>query len=259
MQCFPTPRTNLNEVLDLYFQLCSVEVNCESAAVMAATLANGGICPITGDRVLDNESCRHTLSLMYSCGMYDYSGMFAFRVGLPAKSGVSGVMLVVVPNVCGFCVFAPPLDKLGNTVKGVRFAEQLIKVFTLHNFDSLVHGDSVRMDPRRPTADRLVKMLAAARIGDLTAVKAFFVQGVDLTLTDYDGCCVLHIAAAEGYEHMARFVLRNARATINIVDRWGRKPIDVAQLYKHENVVRLLTNATMAESSTSAESDTGDD
>ena len=74
-----------------------MEITCESLAVMGASLANGGICPTNGERVFKSDSIRNILSLMYTCGMYDYSGEFAFTVGLPAKSGVSGaVMLVIV-------------------------------------------------------------------------------------------------------------------------------------------------------------------
>ena len=67
--------------------MCSLEVNCHTVSVMAATLANGGICPVTSEMIICNSSVRDTLSLMHSCGMYDYSGQFAFRVGLPTKSG----------------------------------------------------------------------------------------------------------------------------------------------------------------------------
>lgn len=66
--------------LNLLFQMCSLEVNCETVGIMAATLANGGICPITGQQVIDTHSVRDVLSLMHSCGMYDYSGQFAFKV-----------------------------------------------------------------------------------------------------------------------------------------------------------------------------------
>lgn len=98
-----------------------MEANCDVSSVIAATLANGGICPITDEKVLKAESVRNVLSLMHSCGMYDYSGQFAFKVGLPAKSGVSGAMLIVVPNVMGICVWSPTLDPLGNSCRGLQF------------------------------------------------------------------------------------------------------------------------------------------
>ena len=80
----------------------------ELMSVVASTLANGGVCPLTGERVLDPDTVQRCLSLMYSCGMYDFSGEWAFRVGLPAKSSVSGVIMIVVPNVLGMCTWSPP-------------------------------------------------------------------------------------------------------------------------------------------------------
>ncbi|XP_037136463.1 glutaminase kidney isoform, mitochondrial isoform X2 [Syngnathus acus] len=146
-KCFPEG-TDMTSVLDLYFQLCSIEVNCESASVMAATLANGGICPISGERVLSPEAVRNTLSLMHSCGMYDFSGQFAFHVGLPAKSGVAGGILLVVPNVMGIMCWSPPLDKMGNSVRGIHFCTELVELFNFHNYDNLRHF-AKKHDPRR--------------------------------------------------------------------------------------------------------------
>ncbi|XP_067843849.1 glutaminase kidney isoform, mitochondrial-like isoform X2 [Heptranchias perlo] len=146
-KCFPEG-SDMTSVLDFYFQLCSIEVTCESASVMAATLANGGICPITGERVLSPEAVRNTLSLMHSCGMYDFSGQFAFHVGLPAKSGVSGGILLVVPNVMGIMCWSPPLDKLGNSVRGIQFCQDLVSLFNFHNYDNLRHF-AKKHDPRR--------------------------------------------------------------------------------------------------------------
>ncbi|KAK1902691.1 Glutaminase kidney isoform mitochondrial [Dissostichus eleginoides] len=151
-KCFPDG-TDMTSVLDFYFQLCSIEVTCESASVMAATLANGGICPITGERVLSPEAVRNTLSLMHSCGMYDFSGQFAFHVGLPAKSGVAGGILLVVPNVMGIMCWSPPLDKMGNSVRGIQFCTDLVELFNFHNYDNLKHF-AKKHDPRREGGDQ---------------------------------------------------------------------------------------------------------
>ncbi|XP_048725692.2 glutaminase kidney isoform, mitochondrial isoform X2 [Caretta caretta] len=151
-KCFPEG-TDMVAVLDFYFQLCSIEVTCESASVMAATLANGGFCPITGERVLSPESVRNTLSLMHSCGMYDFSGQFAFHVGLPAKSGVAGGILLVVPNVMGLMCWSPPLDKMGNSVKGIHFCHDLVSLCNFHNYDNLRHF-AKKLDPRREGGDQ---------------------------------------------------------------------------------------------------------
>lgn len=104
-----------------------MESTCDYMSVVAATLANGGICPITEEKVLRPDVIRDVLSLMHSCGMYDYSGQFAFNVGLPAKSGVCGGMLVVIPNVMGIFTWSPPLDSLGNSCRGVQFCQVLSK------------------------------------------------------------------------------------------------------------------------------------
>jgi glutaminase len=81
--------------------------------------------------------------------MYDFSGEFAFTVGLPAKSGVSGAMMVVVPNVLGLCTWSPRLDSLGNSVRGIAFCKELVRRFNFHNYDDLVNSLEDKRDPRR--------------------------------------------------------------------------------------------------------------
>jgi len=107
--------TDINQTLELYFQCCSLLINADAMAVVAATLANGGVCPLTGEQILSAETVKCCLSIMGSCGMYDYSGEFAFKVGLPAKSGVGGAIFSVIPGVMGICTFSPCLDRYGNS------------------------------------------------------------------------------------------------------------------------------------------------
>jgi glutaminase len=130
---------NLDEMLDLYFKQCSIMVNCHDLGVMAATLANNGRNPMTGDKALDSEYIKDVLSVMYTCGMYDYSGEWAYRVGLPAKSGVGGGIVAVVPKLLGIGVFSPRLDSRGNSVRGVKVCEELSSHFGFHSFD--LHED----------------------------------------------------------------------------------------------------------------------
>lgn len=126
---------NIDHALDLYFQQCSVLVNCHDLAVMAATLANKGINPMTQERAVESSFVKDILSVMYTCGMYDFAGEWAYKVGLPAKSGVSGGIMAVVPNRAGIAVFSPLLDEYGNSIRGRRVLEALSQKLGLHLFD----------------------------------------------------------------------------------------------------------------------------
>lgn len=105
---------------DLYTRQCSVNVNAKDLAVMAATLANGGVNPITGAQVIHRKHVPSILAVMATAGLYDDSGKWLYRTGLPAKSGVGGGIIAVVPGKFGIAVFSPPLDKAGNSVKAQK-------------------------------------------------------------------------------------------------------------------------------------------
>ncbi|QBI19697.1 glutaminase A [Egibacter rhizosphaerae] len=122
------------EVLRLYLQQCSVGVTARDLAVLAATLADGGVNPLTGDQVLPRRLVRDVLSVMYSCGMYDFAGSWSFDVGLPAKSGVSGGIFAVIPGKFGIGVFSPGLDAYGNSVRGIDVCSELSDRLGLHVF-----------------------------------------------------------------------------------------------------------------------------
>ncbi|XP_033942506.1 glutaminase liver isoform, mitochondrial-like isoform X1 [Pseudochaenichthys georgianus] len=241
-RCFPE-NADMMAALDFYFQLCSIEVNCDSGSVMAATLANGGICPITGERVLSAEAVRNTLSLMHSCGMYDFSGQFAFHVGLPAKSGISGAVLLVVPNVMGMMCWSPPLDRLGNSVRGIHFCQDLLSHFNFHNYDNLRHFTK-KHDPRRRSDEdpnkSVVNLLFAAYSGDLTALRRFALSALNMEQRDYDSRTALHVAAAEGHVEAVVFLTEVCKVNPHMKDRWGNTAIDDAMQFGHDVVVSVL-------------------
>uniref|UniRef100_A0A665V329 glutaminase n=1 Tax=Echeneis naucrates TaxID=173247 RepID=A0A665V329_ECHNA len=233
--------SDMIDALDFYFQLCSIEVTCESGSIIAATLANGGICPITGEHVLSAEAVRNTLSLMHSCGMYDFSGQMAFHVGLPAKSGVSGAVLLVIPNVMGVMCWSPPLDRVGNSVRGIHFCQELVSLFNFHNYDNLRHFVK-KQDPRRQDGDdrnkSVFNLMFAAYSGDVSALRRFALSSMDMDLQDYDSRTALHIAAAEG-ELLVLFLILHLDLH-SLPCRWGNLPVDDALQFGHDEVVKVL-------------------
>ena len=253
---FP-PDVDLHDVLDFYFQCCSLELTTEMMSVVAATLANGGICPVTGERVFKTETVQHCLSLMSSCGMYDFSGEFAFRVGLPAKSGVSGVVMIVVPNVLGICSWSPRLDENGNSVRGIDICQRLVDRFSLHNFDNL-SGLAEKKDPRtsriQQKAKQVNQIIWAASKGDLGALQHQLWRGADLDCVDYDLRTPLHLAAAEGRANVVKFLVKRRREPerdINPRDRWAGTPLDDARAHGHERIAAYLESTGGVEGSRS--------
>lgn len=123
---------DVSAVLDVYFRQCSVLVTARDLAIMAATLANNGVNPVTNEQVMKPYTVARTLSVMTSSGMYDYAGEWIYRVGMPAKSGVGGGIVAALPAQLGLGTFSPPLDDHGNSVRGLRICETLSTHFGLH-------------------------------------------------------------------------------------------------------------------------------
>lgn len=126
---------SVDEVVDLYFRQCSVQVTATDLAWMGATLAHLGKNPVTGKQVFDLSCVRSTLAVMFTCGTYDFSGNWAYNVGVPAKSGVGGGICGVVNRQLGIGTYSPRLDPKGNSVRGAAVFTDLAEDLGLHAFD----------------------------------------------------------------------------------------------------------------------------
>ena len=206
--------TDLQKTLDFYFQCCSIETNTQNMATMAATFANGGVNPFTKKRIFEPSAIKYCLSLMNTCGMYDYSGEFAFNIGLPAKSGVSGVVFLVIPNTMGICIWSPRLDKNGNSVRAIEFCKELNQRYLFHCYDSLVSNYEGKSNPR--LNENVVKsglsqeLCFAAFSGDLPYMKSLVLQGADVNLGDYDQRTPLHLAVCEERMEIVRYLMKQS-------------------------------------------------
>jgi glutaminase len=125
---------DIEETIRVYLSACSVTVTTDELAVMGATLANGGVNPLTGERAMPVAHVRDVISVMLTCGMYDAAGQWFHDVGIPAKSGVSGGIVAALPDRLGIAVYSPGLDAHGNSVRGVNICRDLSENFGLHVF-----------------------------------------------------------------------------------------------------------------------------
>ena len=240
-QAFPK-EIDIVETLELYFKSCSINLTAEQQAVAAATLAAGGINPISGEKIFSGQTVKNCLSLMYSCGMYDFSGEFAFTIGLPGKSGVSGAVLLVIPNLMGVIIWAPPLDGIGNSVKGVDICHKLVELFNFHAYDWLIENKN-KTDPRSQKNDQKIQgvnqLCMAASQWDLDQIKRLESNGVDLNEAEYDLRTPIHLAAAEGQLEVIQYFIEKW-VYLNPKDRWGGTPLADAYNNKHTKIIKLL-------------------
>jgi glutaminase len=172
------------EALDLYFRQCSILVSCRDLAMMAATLANDGVNPLTGVSVFDPHYVRDVLSVMNSCGMYNYAGQWSYEVGMPAKSGVSGGILAVIPGQVGIGVYSPPLDAQGNSVRGIKVCQDISNEFELHVFNNrtnvrsvirrVYRGDRIRSSRLRTAQERDLLDAEGSKIAVIDVQGALF-------------------------------------------------------------------------------------
>jgi len=215
-------------------------------------LANGGLCPLTHKRVFEADAVRRVLPIMLTCGMYDYSGEWAYSVGVPSKSGVAGCVFMVVPNVCGISIWSPRLDDVGNSVRGVAAAHKLAEYITFHNFEIFANMGSPKLNPTEPRdaqKHRIIgEIVFGAGVGDLNCLKYWKENGVNLYSGDYDFRTALHLAASEGNADVLAYLIENTpsdtrAAVISSVDRWGNTPLDDALEQQRDDCIEILRAA----------------
>ena len=238
--------------------MCSIECNTRMLSVVAASLANGGVCPLTAKRIFRESDVKNVLALMQTCGMYDFSGEFAFSVGIPTKSGVGGALLIVIPGVAGFATWSPRLDAIGNSVRGVEFCLELSRRFDFHTFATMptAHDVSQRESDvsedkemiqeelkcmKRNEAEAFVALLWSAAAGDARRLCQIVCRGIDpVSVADYDRRTALHLAASNGHLGIAKQLLRMG-CDKHAIDAFDGTPLDDAQRESHPEVVTSIT------------------
>jgi glutaminase len=204
-------------------------VDVEGMARFGAMLANNGINPSTGERIVEPETVKATVTLMQTCGMYNGAGKFTKDHGVPTKSGVSGGLMTVIPGIGAVSTYSPPLNEEGNCVRGIGMIE---KISSIYNNINLFHKDQKKNDMTRKAYQTLLQTVIAActsaASGDLETITRLHVQGLDLNHGDYDLRTPLHLASAAGHIDIVKYLIQNG-ANVSPRDRWGATPLNDAQ------------------------------
>jgi glutaminase len=213
--------------LENYFRQCSILVDCRDLAFMAATLANGGVHPVTGERAMPAEHVERVLSVMATCGMYDYAGSWLYEVGIPAKSGVGGGIVAVLPGRFGIGVFSPRLDEKGNSVRGIETCKRLahdlgLNIFSPVNVPAMslgrIYTGADAPSRRQPTLDmHAVLKERAHRIKYLSLHGYLAVDGIEFVIRKMQSLVhethsfILDMHQVDGISESAARLLNRAR------------------------------------------------
>jgi glutaminase len=217
LQSFGVLDADPDEVLDVYFRQCSIKVNSTDLARMAATLARGGVNPMTRQRVTDGSVVQRTLSVMVTCGMYDAAGDWVSAVGMPAKSGVGGGIAAVLPGQLGIGVYSPLLDAKGNSVRGVRVCRSLSRQLGLHFLTVTRESGSAL----RGSYDAAEGVRVFELHGDLLFAGAEQVLRTVERESDEFDVAILEVSRIDDINDAARSMLAGMRATLTAAGKEG--------------------------------------
>jgi glutaminase len=236
--------SDVKNTLKFYTQTCALDLRIKDYALLGATLANGGICPMTDERCAeDSEAVKLLLSQMLSTGMNTQSGKWVFDVGLPTKSSVSGLLLMVIPNTCGICVYAPKLNKYFNSAKGEVFLKKFVEKFNYSDTDhQYAAGKMTAMQMKGlDNKDDNIHLLYQAEKGDLKEIRRSIAIGRRINYHDYDDRTALHLACNHGHFNVVKYLI-NHGARMFAKDRFGNSPCDEAKMNGHDEIYEYLSN-----------------
>lgn len=242
---FDILETDPMPVVELYFQQCSISVTCRDLGIMAATLANRGVNPVTGRQAIQGEYVESVLSVMGSCGMYNYAGEWIYNIGMPAKSGVAGGVIAVLPGQLGIAVFSPRLDSRGNSVRGIAVCQALARHLDLHVLNRPGVGKTslrllftgAQLNSSRVRTPEETRLLAEAG----SRIRAWQLQG-NLTFASIDPLVHDAVQRFEEYDYLLldlKSVLTLTESASRLLYRLLQKIADAGKFLLFANVSHL--------------------